>query len=147
MTQTTNTLLESILAAGFCLDETAYPAITNLDVVYVLTRLLTVGGISVDPCDLERLLNAGIQSLKTLEWTAPVEAAVLQELDDIATEKEALSQILGQTGEEQLHPPDIDIEPDEGPLVEQYENSSRLHDDDWLEAAYEDGVSSWSDDF
>ena len=41
----------------------------------------------------------------------------------------------------------LDIEPDEGPLVEQYENSSRLHDDDWLEAAYEDSISGWGDDF
>jgi hypothetical protein len=32
-------------------------------------------------------------------------------------------------------------EPDEGPLVEQYENASRLGDDDWLEAAYEDRIS------
>lgn len=32
----------------------------------------------------------------------------------------------------------VDIEPDEGPLVEAYENASRVHDDDWLEAMYED---------
>lgn len=38
-----------------------------------------------------------------------------------------------------------DIEPDEGPLVEQYENSSRLGDDDWLEAAYEDRSSGWDE--
>lgn len=38
-----------------------------------------------------------------------------------------------------------EIEPDEGPLVEQYENSSRLHDDDWLEAAYDDSVSGWEE--
>lgn len=41
-----------------------------------------------------------------------------------------------------LHPeygfPEPDTEPDEGPLTEQYENASRLGDDDWLEAAYED---------
>jgi len=42
---------------------------------------------------------------------------------------------------------DFDIEPDEGPLVEQYENASRLHDDDWLEAAYEGAVSGWGDEF
>ena len=36
-------------------------------------------------------------------------------------------------------------EPDEGPLVEQYENAARLHEDDWLEAAYEDQVSGWSE--
>jgi hypothetical protein len=40
---------------------------------------------------------------------------------------------------------DLDIEPDEGPLVEQFENSSRLHDDDWLEASYEDSVSGWDE--
>lgn len=34
-----------------------------------------------------------------------------------------------------------DIEPDEGPLTEQLENASRLGDDDWLEAAYEDRTS------
>ena len=48
-----------------------------------------------------------------------------------------------------LHPEgqgqEMDIEPDEGPLVEQYENSSRLHDDDWLEAAYDDSVSGWEE--
>lgn len=32
-------------------------------------------------------------------------------------------------------------EPVEGPLVEQYENASRLHDDDWLEMDFEDRVS------
>ena len=40
---------------------------------------------------------------------------------------------------------EMDMEPDEGPLVEQYENSSRLGDDDWLEAAYEDQVSGWEE--
>jgi hypothetical protein len=40
---------------------------------------------------------------------------------------------------------DLDIESDEGPLVEQYENSSRLHDDDWLEASFEDSISGWED--
>ncbi len=34
-----------------------------------------------------------------------------------------------------------DLEPDEGPLVEEYENASRLGDDDWLESAYEDSIS------
>ena len=41
-----------------------------------------------------------------------------------------------------LHPeyafPEPDTDPDEGPLTEQYENASRLGDDDWLEADYED---------
>ena len=48
-----------------------------------------------------------------------------------------------------LHPeydyPEPDIEPDEGPLTEQYENASRLGDDDWMEAAYEDRVSGWDE--
>ncbi len=34
--------------------------------------------------------------------------------------------------------PELDMEPDEGPLVEQFENASRIGDDDWLEEAYED---------
>jgi hypothetical protein len=38
-----------------------------------------------------------------------------------------------------------EAEPDEGPLVEQYENASRLHDDDWLEAAWEDRISGWEE--
>ncbi len=38
-----------------------------------------------------------------------------------------------------------DIEPDEGPLVEEYENASRLGDDNWMESAYEDGVSGWEE--
>ena len=38
-----------------------------------------------------------------------------------------------------------DTEPDEGPLVEQYENASRLHDDDWLEAGFEDRISGWGE--
>ena len=38
-----------------------------------------------------------------------------------------------------------EMEPDEGPLVEQYENASRLHDDDWIEAAFEDQVSGWEE--
>ena len=38
---------------------------------------------------------------------------------------------------------EAEIEPDEGPLVEQYENAARLGDDSWLEAAYEDQISGW----
>ncbi len=38
---------------------------------------------------------------------------------------------------------EADTEPDEGPLTEIYENSSRLHDDDWLEASWEDRISGW----
>ncbi len=38
-----------------------------------------------------------------------------------------------------------DTEPDEGPLVEAYENSTRLHEDDWLEANFEDQVSGWQE--
>ncbi|MBI5933825.1 MAG: hypothetical protein HY867_08965 [Chloroflexi bacterium] len=38
-----------------------------------------------------------------------------------------------------------DTEPDEGSLVEQYENASRLHDDDWLEAGFEDRISGWDE--
>jgi hypothetical protein len=41
--------------------------------------------------------------------------------------------------------PEPDTEPDEGPLTEQYENASRLGDDDWMEAAYEDRVSGWDE--
>ena len=48
-----------------------------------------------------------------------------------------------------LHPEqasfDRETEPDEGPLVEQYENASRLHDDDWLDHAYEDRISGWDE--
>ena len=40
---------------------------------------------------------------------------------------------------------DSHIEPDEGPLTEQYENASRLGDDNWLESAFEDGVSGWDE--
>ncbi|MDL1944308.1 hypothetical protein FBQ99_18390 [Chloroflexi bacterium CFX2] len=40
---------------------------------------------------------------------------------------------------------EADTEPDEGPLVEQYENASRLGDDGWLEAAFEDSISGWSE--
>ena len=40
---------------------------------------------------------------------------------------------------------EADTEPDEGPLVEQYENASRLGDDDWLEAGFEDQISGWSE--
>jgi hypothetical protein len=44
-------------------------------------------------------------------------------------------------------PPDRWLdEPDEGPLVEQYENAARL-DDDWLESAFEDRISGWGDEF
>lgn len=40
---------------------------------------------------------------------------------------------------------ELDDEPDEGPLVEQYENASRLGDDDWLESRMEDQISGWDD--
>ena len=42
--------------------------------------------------------------------------------------------------------PEPDMEPDEGPLVEQFENASRLGDDDWLEAAFEDSISGFSEE-
>jgi hypothetical protein len=38
-----------------------------------------------------------------------------------------------------------DTEDDEGPLVEQYENAARLHDDDWLESRLEDDLSGWAE--
>lgn len=48
-----------------------------------------------------------------------------------------------------LHPErefqELEIEPDEGPLVEHYENASRLHEDDWLEASFEDQISGWQE--
>ena len=40
---------------------------------------------------------------------------------------------------------EAETEPDEGPLVEQYENASRLQDDDWLETSYEDQISGWGE--
>lgn len=40
---------------------------------------------------------------------------------------------------------EADTEPDEGPLVEQHENASRLGDDGWLEAAFEDNISGWGE--
>ena len=42
-------------------------------------------------------------------------------------------------------PVERDTEPDEGPLVEQYENASRLGEDAWLEAAMEDSISGWGE--
>jgi hypothetical protein len=38
-----------------------------------------------------------------------------------------------------------ETEPDEGPLVEQYENASRLQDDDWLEARLESLISDFDE--
>lgn len=38
-----------------------------------------------------------------------------------------------------------DTEPDEGPLTEQYENASRLGDDGWLDAAFEERISGWDE--
>ena len=40
---------------------------------------------------------------------------------------------------------ELDTEPDEGPLVEQYENASRIGDDGWLEASMEDQISGWDE--
>ena len=40
---------------------------------------------------------------------------------------------------------ETDTEPDESPLVEHHENASRLGDDGWLEAAFEDRISGWSE--
>ncbi len=47
---------------------------------------------------------------------------------------------------------DLEMEPDEGLLVEQHENASRMQDDGGKEhrglaAAYEDRISGWNDDF
>ena len=40
---------------------------------------------------------------------------------------------------------EADAEPDEGPLVELYDNASRLGDDGWLEAAFEDRIGGWNE--
>jgi len=40
---------------------------------------------------------------------------------------------------------EMDTEPDEGPLIEHYENASRLGDDNWLESAFEDNISGWDE--
>ena len=40
---------------------------------------------------------------------------------------------------------DVEVEPDEGPLVEQYENAARLGDDNWLDYAFEDRISGWDE--
>ncbi len=40
---------------------------------------------------------------------------------------------------------ELDNEPDEGPLIEQYENASRLGDDGWLDARMEDQISGWEE--
>jgi hypothetical protein len=58
-----------------------------------------------------------------------------------------LDQALIRQLEEVFPCSDLDIEPDDGLLVEQYENASRVHDDDWLEAAYEDRICGLNDDF
>ena len=41
---------------------------------------------------------------------------------------------------------EMDTEPDEGPLVEQYENAARLGDDNWLESRIEDQISGWGEE-
>ena len=41
--------------------------------------------------------------------------------------------------------PEPDIEPDEGPLVEAYENASSLGEDGWLESAFEDRISGYGE--
>ena len=41
---------------------------------------------------------------------------------------------------------EMDTEPDEGPLVEQYENAARLRDDNWLESRFEDQISGWGEE-
>ena len=40
---------------------------------------------------------------------------------------------------------EVDDEPGEGSLVEQYENAARLGDDNWLDYAYEDRISGWDE--
>jgi len=46
-----------------------------------------------------------------------------------------------------IRPKRVSPEDGEGPLVEQYENASRLEDDSFLDALYEDRVSGPGDDF
>lgn len=40
---------------------------------------------------------------------------------------------------------EAEIGPEEGPLVKQFENASRIDEDSWLEAAYEDSISGWGE--
>lgn len=110
--------VKSILVRLGCnSDETVY-VLTNLDVAIAVDEKLAEDGINPEDLECEelsRIFHAAIDGTAEIDWNSPMRYGIdkFQPMID----------------------PDND---DEGPLTEQFENSSRLHDDDWLEAAFEE---------
>ena len=130
-------LLEGIAAAleeraallGIDPSETIY-RLKWADVLDVLAEMLAEENVDPDEIsdgELTELLAGGQEAAETLPWHNTLSIGV-----DDAWSK--------------IRPKPANQEDDEGPLVEQHENASRLGDDDWLESAYEDRISGFERD-
>ncbi|HNT25870.1 MAG TPA: hypothetical protein PKM21_15990 [Anaerolineales bacterium] len=115
---------------GIAPDETIY-RLTWADVLDVLTQKLAEEDVNPDDLsddELNSLLERGWKAAQTLPWEDTLSTGVGNAWYDI-------------------RPKRVSPEDGEGPLVEQYENASRLEDDSFLDALYEDRVSGPGDDF
>ena len=103
-------------------------SLNRQDIANTLTEKLLEGEVDLDAlsnADLESLFQAGMAGAEEIDWQPPIRFR------------------LDQAWEEQFYR-SPDTEYGEGPLVEEYENATRLEGDAWMEAAYED---RYNDDF
>lgn len=113
--------VKSILTRMDCDPDGEVYVLVNQDVATVVSEKLEEDGIDLESLsddELSRIFHAAIDGVQdgSIDWISPMQ--------------DGINEV-----REWRDPNDAD---DEGPLTEQYENSSRLHDDDWLEAAYEE---------
>jgi hypothetical protein len=128
--------LSKILAhAGYRMDSPAF-VITWGTVAEVLAHTLADYGLTPDRLDEIMLLDLVQGAQKALENEDMI--SWRETLRQYATSNPGIKAI--------IEPLDLDIEDDEGPLTEQYENATRLGDD---EAYWPDGGASadFFDDF
>ncbi len=126
-------LLEHLQALGYDFSGPATPVVTWEEIFQRLAEIIRQKGKDPQEYSPEHLAYALTCAGKALEsegWRDAIDAGLNLGLDAVSDGNFT----------------DIDIEPDEGPLTEQYENAERLGDDNWLEAAYEDRVSGFWED-
>lgn len=115
------TILERLQAMGFQVEEPIY-TLTWQDVAQVMAETADCN-VNAPTEILTHALNTIREGLEYLDW---------------------YENILSSLRLAQRDAPDPDRD-DEGPLTEQSENASRLGDDSWLEAAFEDRICGFDE--
>lgn len=78
---------------------------------------------AMSDAELSALFDEGVSGAEEIDWQGPIRCRINQTWDYCF----------------------YDVEPDEGPLTEQYENAARLGEDDWLDAAYGERFEDWGE--